>query len=85
MDKKIAVERTLTPVKNYLSERGYQVDSIDVECEYGDKLRQYDALVVTGMSKDILGIQDIVSDIPVIDAKGLTAEEVYDQLSSKLE
>jgi hypothetical protein len=84
MNKTIAVEHNLTPVIEYLSEKGYKVKDIDFGREYGKNIDKYDAVVVTGMNKDFLGVQDIVSKIPVIDAKGLTAEEVFSQLNNTL-
>lgn len=84
MNKTIAVERNLTPVMDYLSEKGYKVEGIDFNKEYGRNIDKYDALIVTGMNKDFLGVQDIVSKIPVIEAKGLTAEQIYNQLASSL-
>jgi len=83
MDRTIAVERDLTPVMNYLSEKGFKVESIDFGKEYGD-IDKYDALIVSGMNKDFLGMQDTVSKIPVIEARGMTAEQVYQQLNNSL-
>lgn len=84
MNRTIAVEHNLTPVMDYLSEKGYKVEGIDFSSEYSKNIDKYDALIVTGMNKDFLGVQDIISEIPVIDAKGLTAEQVYNQLTSSL-
>jgi hypothetical protein len=85
MDKTIAVENNLSPVMRFLSDKGFKVEGISVENEYGNNLKKYDALVVAGMSTDILGIQDKVSDIPVINADGLTPEEIYSELNSRFE
>lgn len=82
MNRKIAVERSLTPVMEYLSEKGYNVEGIDFSKEYSKDIDKYDAIVVTGMNKDFLGVQDTVSKIPVIEAKGLNAEEVYNRIAN---
>jgi galactitol-specific phosphotransferase system IIB component len=84
MNRTIAVEHNLTPIKEYLMEKGYQVETIDFSSEYSKNIDKYDALVVTGMNSDFLGVQDTVSKIPVINAKGLTEEEVFNQISSKV-
>jgi len=84
MNKTIAVERNLTPVIEYLSEKGYKVEGIDLGSEYSKNIDKYDAIVITGMNKDFLGVQDIVSKIPVIEAKGLSAEQVYSQISGRI-
>ena len=83
MNRKIAVENGLTPVMEYLSEKGYKVDGIDLSSEYRKDIDKYDAIVVTGMNKDFLGVHDVVSKVPVIDASGLSAEQVYKSISSK--
>lgn len=85
MNRTIAVERNLTPVIQYLSEKGCKVESIDLGSEYSKNIDKYDALIVTGMNKDFLGVHDIVSRIPVIDAKGMTAEQVYSQLMNSIQ
>jgi len=85
MNRTIAVENNLTPVIEYLANKGYDVEKIDLSSEYRKKIDLYDAVVVTGMNKDFMGIQDTVSEIPVIEAKGLTAEQVYNQIVSRLE
>jgi len=85
MNKTIAVEHNLTPVIDYLSEKGYKVEGIDFGSEYRKNIDKYDAVVVTGMNKDFLGVQDVVSKIPVIDAKGLSAEQVYSQIITSLQ
>lgn len=84
MNKTIAVEHNLTPVAEYLSKKGCKVESIDFSNMYGKNIEQYDALVVTGMNKDFLGVQDTVAKVPVIDARGLSAEQVYDQILDRI-
>lgn len=84
MNRTIAVESNLTPVAKYLAEKGYKVDEIDLGKEYTKNVNKYDAIVITGMNKDFLGVQDTVSKIPVIEAKGLTAEQVYTRLTGSL-
>jgi hypothetical protein len=84
-DRIIGVEENLTPVVHLLTEKGYNVESVDFSTEFRKNIDKYDALVITGLNKDFLGVQDTVSQIPVIDAKGLSAEEVYTQLTAKFE
>ena len=85
MNKTIAVEHNLTPVMEYLTEKGYKVEGIDFGREYGKNIDKYDAVVVTGMNKDFLGVQDVVSKIPVIDANGLTAEQVFSEINARVQ
>ena len=72
MNKIIAVENNLAPIKDYLLDQGCQV--IDVESAQNTRV---DAIVISGSSKDLLGMQDVVIDVPVIDARGKTPSEVW--------
>ncbi len=85
MSRKIAVEQNLTPVKEFLSEKGYSVDSVNIGKEFTREMEKYDAVVVTGMNKDFLGVQDVNTGAVIIDAKGLTAEQVLKEMESRLQ
>lgn len=85
MDKTIAVENNLTPISEYLAEKGYKVENIDFgQGEYTNNLEKYDAVVVTGMNENFLGVHDTVTKAPVINAKGLSKEEVYNEITKRL-
>lgn len=85
MKKKIvAVEHDLTPVKELLTNKGYSVESIDLSKEFSNQMGKYDALVVRGMNDNFMGINDINTKAIVIEANGLTAEQVYNELESRL-
>lgn len=85
MKYKVAVENSLTPISDYLSKKGYNVDSIDLSKEYSKGMEKYDAVVVTGLNENFLGIEDTNTKAVVIDAKGLTAEQVYSRLENRLQ
>lgn len=72
MDKIIAIDDNLTPFKEYLTEKGCQV--IPVKSAQG---RRIDAVVLSGSHENLLGMQDVTIDAPVITAKGRTPEEVW--------
>lgn len=84
MNRKIAVERSLTPVRDLLSSKGYTVDSINMNNEFTKEMQKYDAIVVTGMNEDFLGIQDRNTKALVINAEGLTAEQIYGEIENRL-
>lgn len=84
MNRKIAVEQSLTPVRDFLSQKGYSVDIVDLDTEFTKNMEKYDAIVVTGLSDDFLGVEDTNTKSAVINAKGLTAEQVYTQIKNKL-
>jgi hypothetical protein len=75
LNKIVAVENNLAPIKDYLLDQGCQV--IDVESAQNTRV---DAVVISGSSKDLLGMQDVLIDAPVIDARGKTPSEVWDNI-----
>ncbi|NLX02151.1 MAG: YkuS family protein [Syntrophomonadaceae bacterium] len=75
MNKIIAVENNLAPIKDYLLNQGCQV--IDVDSAQNTRV---DAVVISGSSKDLLGMQDVLIDAPIIDARGKTPSEVWDNI-----
>ena len=79
--KKIAVQRGLTPVKEYLEGQGYNVETVEFDAYTKAQNEDYDAIVLTGMSSDFLGMQDTATGAPVIDATGMTPEEIFEQIN----
>ncbi len=79
--KKIAVERSLQNVKDYLSENGYQVVALEEEKDY---LNSFDAVIVSGQESHFLGMQDNWTHKSVISAKGRTVEEIKNELDQRL-
>lgn len=84
MLRNVAVEGNLRPVSEFLSQKGYHVDSVSFDREFTREMEKYDAVVVTGLTKDFLGVQDTNTKALVIDAKGLTAEQVYNAIENGL-
>ncbi len=83
MKGKIAVENNLTPVKDYLTGKGYSVECINFNDQSTAKLQGYDAIVVTGGNSDFLGVQDTETNAVVINADGLSPEEVVEEIESR--
>lgn len=75
MNKVIAVEDNLEPVKKYLTVMGCQV--IDVEAAMN---RNVDAVVLSGADENLMGIQDVVIDAPIINARGISPEDVWNSI-----
>lgn len=73
--KKVAVEANLTTIAKALESKGYTV----VNPKSG-----YDvvAAVVMGMDNNLMNIQNTVTKAPVIDATGLTPEQVVSRVES---
>lgn len=72
MKKIVALDDGLAPVKNYLTEQGCQIINIDAA-----KNQQVDAVILSGMDENFLGMEDIMIDAPVISANGMTPEEIW--------
>ncbi|MDQ0191119.1 YkuS family protein [Alicyclobacillus cycloheptanicus] len=79
--KVVAVEPALNNVKEYLESQGCEC----VEMR-GDAIAQ-DACccVVTGADNNLMGMEDVVQDVPVISAEGMSPEQVYDRVKSYLQ
>ena len=75
---RIAVEDGLSQIEATLRQEGYQV--VDPE-EAGANV---DAVVVTGMDENLMGITDTLTSGVVIDASGLDADEVLAELERRL-
>jgi 5,10-methylene-tetrahydrofolate dehydrogenase/methenyl tetrahydrofolate cyclohydrolase len=81
--KKVAVQKGLNPIKDYLSEEGYTVKEFDNRKKNaGNFLNRYDAVVVTGENQNIMGTQDSISKAPIINATGMTVEEVKKRIEN---
>jgi len=75
--RRVAIEQTLGSVKEYLQNNGFDVVDLN------QHLTEVDAIVISGQDKDVLGMQDITTTAPVINAEGLTPEEVHQQLTNQ--
>jgi hypothetical protein len=73
---KIAVENSLTNVKQALENNGYQVVSMD-ESSIGS----CDCCVISGQDKNMLGIAETATQAAVINAQGLSVDEVLQQVN----
>jgi len=80
MDKRvIAVEESLPQISEYLRGSGFQtVKTTDAN------IRRAAAVVISGADKDVLGMGTAVTAAPVINANGLTPEEVLHEINSHL-
>lgn len=85
MKQLIAIEPDLTPIKDFLTDKGYKVDSINACDKSFKNTEKYDAFIVNGLDTNSLGFSDTTTRAVVINADGLTAEQVYKELKSKLD
>lgn len=78
---RIGVEQSLTNVQNALREKGHDV----IELKQESDANGCDCCVVTGGDSNVMGMQDTSMKGSVIEASGLTAEEVCQQVESRIQ
>lgn len=83
MKGKIAIEPALTPIKDYLTGKGFNVECVNLGKQNTSNMSGYDVFVVTGMNANVMDIQQTQTKAIVINADGLTPEEVAKQLNGK--
>jgi hypothetical protein len=75
---KVAIENGLADVRDALQSSGYEVVSID---QAGDAA----CAVVTGLDPDVLGIAETDIRASIIQARGLSASEIVEQVKQHMQ
>jgi hypothetical protein len=78
---KVGVEQSLTNIQQALKDKGYDV----VELKQESDAQNCDCCVVTGLDSNVMGMSDTVTKGSVIDANGMSADEVCRQVESRLQ
>lgn len=78
---KIGVEGSLTNVQQALRDKGHEV----IELRQESDAENCDCCVVTGMDSNVMGNHDTTTQAPVIEASGLSADEVCQQVEQHLQ
>jgi hypothetical protein len=78
MNKIVAVEDNLAPVKDFLNARGCQVINIEAA---GDN--RVDAVVISGSDENLMDMQNIKINAPVINAAGREPQEIWDEITNQ--
>lgn len=81
MNGKIGIEESLTDVENALKEKGYDV----IMLKAIDDAKGCDCCVVTGLDSNMLGISNVVTEGSVIEASGLSADEICRKVEQKIQ
>jgi len=71
----IAVEKILTNLAEVLEVEGYDVVFLDEST-----MNSVDAIIVGGADINLLNMQDVATDVPVINAAGKTFNEIIKEL-----
>ncbi|MFC7372001.1 YkuS family protein [Fictibacillus iocasae] len=77
---KIGVEQSLSAVSEALRAKGHDV----VELKQESDANGCDCCVISGQDQNVMGIQNAAVQGSVLNAHGMTAEEVCSQVESKL-
>ena len=74
---KICVERSLDNVRQALAQAGYEVVELTKE-----NLKNCDCCIITGQDQNMMGMADTVTKARVINARGMSADEVVKEVSA---
>ncbi|WP_201714797.1 YkuS family protein [Rossellomorea arthrocnemi] len=78
---RIGVEQSLQNVVQALREKGHEV----VELKQESDANGCDCCVMTGMDTNVMGIQNVATQGPVIEASGLSADQICQEVESRLQ
>ena len=85
MTRRIAISESLSPLKQALHRAGYKVINLENEAVISEtEIAEYDAVVVSGMDINMMGMQDISGRAIVINAAGKRADEILQELDNRL-
>lgn len=80
--KDIAVEKGLSNISDYLKSNGYKVSEIDINQKSNWDIERFDAVVLSDMDNEFMGIETTSTKAPVIIAAGLKPEDIKVRLES---
>lgn len=84
--KNVAVQKGLSTVAAHLKDAGYKVFEFDTGQKASkDFLDGFDAVVLTGMDDNFMGIQDTNNNVPFVEANGLTPQEIQKTLEQRIQ
>jgi hypothetical protein len=78
---KVGVEQSLTNIQQALRNKGYEIVELKQEAD----AKNCDCCVVTGLDSNVMGMQDTFTKGSVIDANGMSADEVCRVVESKIQ
>lgn len=82
--KKIGVEQGLSMIADYLSGQGFSVEVLGGDFKSNvSKCDNFDAIVTADYNTDMMGFSDTSTSVPVINASGLTPEEVKNAIQQR--
>ncbi|MGM0899610.1 MAG: YkuS family protein [Bacillota bacterium] len=77
---RVGVEQSLSNISEALREKGYDV----IDLKQQNDAQGCDCCVISGIDSNVMGMQDAVTQGSVIEANGLSADEVCRQVEQKI-
>ncbi len=75
--KKIGIEKGLSNISDFLTNEGYSVQELSGSIKENlSKLDGLDAIITSGLDTDMMGHSTTQTKTPVVNADGLTPQEV---------
>ncbi|EKQ57713.1 MULTISPECIES: YkuS family protein [unclassified Clostridium] len=82
--KRIGIEKGLSTIADYLSSEGYSVEVLSEDLKNNvSKCNNLDVIVTADYNTNMMGFSDTSTEIPIINASGLTQEEVKNAIDQK--
>ncbi|BCV20203.1 YkuS family protein [Moorella sp. Hama-1] len=85
MTQRVAIERDLSAIGDHLAENGLQVERLDLTDMTPERLQGYGAVIISGQTTNFMGMADLKTRIPVIEAAGKTADEITSMVKERLQ
>lgn len=82
--RRIGLEKGLGDLADYLSREGYTVETLDESIVNNtSKFEGLDVIVTADHNTDMMGYGDTKTNIPIVNASGLTPQEVKRMIEQK--
>lgn len=80
--KTIALEKKLNNFKGHLENAGFKTIEFNMNSNTG--WQNADLVVLSGMNENLMGMQDIQTGVPVINATGLSPDDIVQKAMERL-
>lgn len=82
--KKVGIEKGLKDIASFLTNQGYSVQELSESFENNtSKYDGLDAIITADYNTDMMGYSDTQTKVPVINASGLTPQEIKNMIDQK--
>ncbi|MCF6136920.1 YkuS family protein [Pseudalkalibacillus berkeleyi] len=78
---RIGVEQSLSSVQEALKSKGYDVKELKQEQDAND----CDCCVISGQDENVMGIQNAITQGSVINAHGMSADDICQQIDQRFQ